>query len=80
MKNTLRPNNEHNVNFRTFSSGLKGTDPYGFLVSLPYRCYIPNLVKIGLVHVVLEKKMLMDNTRWTTTEAIAIGHLSDSGD
>ena len=35
-----------------------------FLVSLPYRCYIPNLVKIGSV--VLEKKMLTDNGRRTT--------------
>ena len=46
-----------------------------FLVSLPYRCYISNLVKIGPV--VLEKKMLThDNWR----QPIAIGHLSDSGD
>ena len=35
-----------------------------FLVSLPYRCYIQNLVKIGPV--VLEKKMLTHNERWTT--------------
>ena len=34
------------------------------LVSLPYRCYIPNLVKIGPV--VLEKKMLTDDGRRTT--------------
>ena len=53
-----------------------------FLVSLPYRCYIPNLVKIGSV--VLQKKMLMDDG-WLTMDnhgrqPIAIGHLSDSGD
>ena len=35
-----------------------------FLVSLPYRCYVPNLVKIGSV--VLEKKMLTDDTRRRT--------------
>ena len=33
-------------------------------VSLPYKCYIPNLVKIGPV--VLEKKMLTDDGRRTT--------------
>ena len=32
---------------------------FTFLVYFPYRCYIPNLVKIG--QVVLEKKMLMDD-------------------
>ena len=32
-----------------------------FLVSLPFRCYIPNLAKIGSV--VLEKKMLTNNAR-----------------
>ena len=32
-----------------------------FLVSLPYRCDIPNLVKIDSA--VLEKKMLMDDGR-----------------
>ena len=36
-----------------------------FLVFLPYRCYIPNLVKIGPV--VHEKKILMHDGRRTTT-------------
>ena len=35
-----------------------------FLVSLPYRCYTPNLVKIGPV--VLEKKMLTHDKRRRT--------------
>ena len=40
-----------------------------FLVSLPYRCYIPNLVKVGPV--VLEKKMKRTThvARRTTTDA-----------
>ena len=53
-----------------------------FLVSLPYRCYTPNLVKTGLV--VLEKKMLTHDARLTADDdgrqPIALGHLSDSGD
>ena len=44
------------------------------LVYLPYRCYIPNLVKISSV--VIEKKMLMDDAH----QHIAIVHLSDTGD
>ena len=52
------------------------------LVSLPYRCYIPNLVKIDPV--VLEKKMLTHDSRWTTDhdgrQPVAIAHLNDSGD
>ena len=44
------------------------------LVSLPYRCCIPNLVKIGPV--VIEKKVLTHDG----CQPIAIGHLSDSGD
>ena len=47
-----------------------------FLVSLPYRCYILNLVKIGPV---VLKTMLTDDGR-RRTQPIAIGHLSDSGD
>ena len=50
------------------------TSPWGggvmkFTISclLPYRCYIPNLVKIGPV--VLEKTMLTDDDRRTTTDA-----------
>ena len=43
------------------------------LVSLPYRCYIPNFVKIGPV--VLEK-MLTDNG----CQPIEIDHMSYSGD
>ena len=35
-----------------------------FLVSLPYRCYIPNLFKLGPV--VLEQKMLTHDARRTT--------------
>ena len=46
-----------------------------FLVSLPYRCYIPNLDMIGPV--VIEKKMLTHDGRH---QPIAIGHLSHSGD
>ena len=46
-----------------------------FFVSLPYRWYISNLVKIGPV--VLEKKMLTNDDG---RQPIAIGHLSDSGD
>ena len=38
-----------------------------FLVSLPYRCYIPNLVKIGSV--VLEKKLTDDARRQTPTHS-----------
>ena len=33
-------------------------------VSVPYRCYIPNLVKIGAV--VIEKNMVMDDARRRT--------------
>ena len=44
-----------------------------FFVSIPYGCYITNLVKIGPV--VYEEMMLTDNGR----QPIAIGHLSDSG-
>ena len=32
MKNTVRPNDEQNFNFRIFSPGLKGTDPLIFLL------------------------------------------------
>ena len=67
----------------------KITSPWGrgswnlqFLVSLPYRCYIPNLVTIGPV--VLEKKILTHDGRRTTDDdgrqPKAIGHLSYSGD
>ena len=53
-----------------------------FLVSSPYRWYIPNLVKI--VPVVLEKKILTDDGRWMTDDdgrqTIATCHLSSSGD
>jgi hypothetical protein len=43
-----------------------------FIVFLPYRCYTPNLVKIGPA--VLDKKMLTHDAR--RTQPIAIGHLS----
>ena len=49
-------------------------------VSLPYRCYIPNLVKIGPV--VLENKMLTHYGRQTMDDGrqpLVIGHLSYSG-
>ena len=52
-----------------------------YIFSLPYRCYISNLVKIGPV--ALEKKILTHDGRWTTDDdgcqPIAIGHLSHSG-
>ena len=75
------------LQFYTFPPKI--TSPWGrgswnlqFLVSLPYGCYMPNLVKIGPV--VLEKKMLTDEEPRTThddgRQPIAIGHLSDSGD
>ena len=38
-----------------------GSRNFQFPLFLPYRCYIPNVVKIGPV--VLEKKMLRDNAR-----------------
>ena len=46
-----------------------------FLVTLPCRCYIPNLNKIGPV--VFNKKMLMHDNVYRR-HLIAIGHLSDS--
>ena len=48
---------------------------------LPYRCCIPNMIKIGPVD--LEKKMLMDDAHTLHDDGrqpISIGHLSDSGD
>ena len=50
-----------------FSSGGGGSWNLQFLVSFPYICYIPNLVKIGPL--VSEEKMLTDNRRRTTTDA-----------
>ena len=47
---------------------------FTILVSFPYRCYIPNLVKIGPV--ILEEKML---THDDERQPIAIGHPSYSG-
>ena len=73
--------------FYTFYPKMKflwggGHEIYNFLVSLPYRCYIPNLVKIGPV--VLEEKMLTQDARRTRDDDgcqhIAIGHLCYSGD
>ena len=56
------------TNFTLFIAKLS---PFGvkghkitFFFFLPYTCYITNLVKIGKV--VLEKKMLMEDTRQTT--------------
>ena len=61
-----------------------------FLISLPYRCYKLNLVKLAQFSVVLEKNMLHvtdvvrhPNQRMTSYDGcqpIAIRHLSDSGD
>ena len=45
-----------------------------FLVSLPERCYIPK-VKIGRVAL---EKMLVDDSRRTTTQSNWLGHLIDS--
>ena len=74
------------INFKLFTPKLSplmdGSGNLQFLVSLPYRCYIPNLVKFGPV--VSEEEMLMHDARRTThhdgCQPIAIGHLSDSGD
>ena len=64
------------INFTFFIPNLLplGMGGGGQEISLPYRCYIPNLVKIGPV--VLERKMLTDDGR----HPIAVGYLSDSGD
>ena len=59
--------------FYTFYSKITSPCGWGswnlqFPVSFPYRCYIPNVVKISLV--VLEKKMLTDNARrWMPTNS-----------
>ena len=45
----------------------KTTCIYTHPVFLSYKCYTPNLVKIGPV--VLEKKMLIDDSRRTTDDA-----------
>ena len=62
------------INFTLFTPKLRylplggGSWNLQFLVSLPYRCYIPNLVKIGPG--VLEKKMLThDPQRRTPTHS-----------
>ena len=46
--------------------GGGGSGNSQFFVSLSYRCYIPNLVKIGPV--VLEKKMLTHDARRKTDD------------
>ena len=60
------------INFKLFTPKLSplmdGSGNLQFLVSLPYRCYIPNLVKFGPV--VLENN--------DGCQPIAIGHLSYS--
>ena len=58
-------------NYLPFGTGVI---KFTVLVSLPYRCYIPFLVKIGPV--VLEKKMLTDDGG---RQPIAMGHLSYTG-
>ena len=47
---------------------------FTILLSFPYRCYIPNLVKFGPV--ILEEKML---THDDERQPIATGHPSYSG-
>ena len=47
-----------------------------FFVPFPYKCYIPNLVKIGPL--VIEKKTHLAQRQ--TKNQNSIGHLSDSGD
>ena len=61
--------------FPIFTPKLPPLEMWGqFLVSLPYKCFIPNLIKIGLV--VLEKVLTQDG-RWMTyddgRQPIAIG-------
>ena len=48
------------------------------MVSLLYRCYIPNSVKVGPV--VLEKKILTDDRRLITDDDRLQPNFSDSGD
>ena len=50
---------------------LLGVEKFTISRSLPYRCYIPNLVKIAPV--VFEKIL----TRYDGCQPIAKGHLSD---
>ena len=45
----------------------RGSWNFQFLVSLPYRCHVPNLVKIDLV--VIEKKMITNDWRRTPTHS-----------
>ena len=61
------------TSYPNITSSLGGGSHLQFLVSLPYKCYTPNLVKID--QEVLEKKMSTRDGR----QLIAIGHLSDSG-
>ena len=54
-----------------------------FLFSLPYRCYIPNLVRILEKRINGERRTTHDGRRKTDSDgrqSIGIGHLSDSGD
>ena len=57
-------------------STTRGTQ--ALMVSLPYRCYIPNSVKVGPV--VLEKKILMDGGWLITDDDRLQPNFSDSGD
>ena len=80
------PRNKEVDQFYTFNP--KNCLPLGggpwnlqFVVFLPHRYYISNLVKI--LPTVLEKIMLPDDARRTSEDGrkpIATGHLSDSGD
>ena len=51
-----------------------------FYVSLPYRCYIPKLVKIGLVVFWDEDVNGQPTTNYDGCQPIVIGHLSHLGD
>ena len=46
------------IYFTLFTPKLPPLWNLHFLVSLPQRCYTPNLIKFGSVNVVLDKKML----------------------
>ena len=60
---------------------MSGHGIYNYMFSLPFICYIPNLVIFGPV--VLEKMFTDDGQRTTDDDgrqSIAIGHPSDLGD
>ena len=71
------PKNREDINFTIFTlkSVPLGVGVMEFIISLPYRCYmyLPNLVKIGLV--VVERKILMEETM-QKCKMDAIGYLT----